>query len=234
MTPSSTKKENKENLFISLIFNVLLPVLTLSKLSLYLGALPALLMALSFPFVYAIFDFYKRRVMNPISILGFVSVLIKGLFALYKVDGFWFAVQEAAIPCFLGVFTIASAWLNKPLVHYFLYNDNIFNILLLETKLKENHSSTKFKTLIWQITMIFGFAFFLGGILNYFLAIRIIVSPAGTTQFNSELAQMTMLAYGVVVVPKMIITMFGIWWFIFKLKKFTGLKINEILKDPAT
>lgn len=230
-TPSPSKKENKENLFASLIFNVALPILILSKLSAPLGPMKALLLALAFPFFYAIYDFYKRRQANPISILGFVSTLIKGLFALYQVDGFWFALQEAAIPCFLGIFTILSAWFRKPLVHYFLYNENIFNISLLEAKLNENNSTQKFNTLIWQITMIFGFAFFLGGIINYFLAIHIIVSPAGTAQFNSELAKMTFLAYVVVVLPKMVISMFGIWWFIYKLKKFTGLKVNEILKE---
>ncbi len=193
----------------------------------------ALLLALAFPFFYAIYDFYKRRQANPISILGFASTLLKGLFAFYKLDGFWFALQEAAIPCFLGTFTILSAWFNKPLVNYFLYNENVFNLALLEEKLGLNNSLDKFKVLIWQITMIFGFAFFLGGILNYFLAINIIVSPAGTAEFNSQLAQMTFLAYLVVVLPKMVISLFGIWWFIFKLKKFTGLKVNEILKDPA-
>lgn len=223
----------KENLLVSLIFNVALPILILSKLSSHLGPMRALVLALAFPFFYAIFDFYKRRQANPISILGFVSTLIKGLFALYKVDGFWFAVQEAAIPCFLGAFTIVSAWVNKPLVNYFLYNENVFNLPLLESKLNETNSNDKFKILIWQITMIFGFAFFLGGILNYFLAINIIVSPAGTSEFNSQLAQMTLLAYLVVVLPKMVISLFGIWWFIFKLKKMTGLKVNEILKDPA-
>ena len=136
--------------------------------------------------------------------------------------------------CSLGTFTIVSAWLNKPLVNYFLYNENVFNIALLETKLGENNSFDKFKVLIWQLTMIFGFAFFLGGVLNYFLAINIIVSPAGTAEFNSQLAKMTVLAYLVVVLPKMVISLFGIWWFIFKLKKFTGLKVNEILKDTTT
>ena len=224
-------KNNKENLFASVVFNVAVPIAILSKLSVVLGPKGALLTALAFPFFYAIYDYAKRRQANPISILGFTSTLIKGLFALYKVDGFWFAVQEAAIPCFLGAFTLLSAWFNKPLINYFLYNENIFNIPLLEKKLTEKNSSSAFKVLIWQITIIFGCAFFLGGILNYFLAINIIVSPAGTPEFNSQLAKMTFLAYLVVLIPKMILSLFGVWWFIHKLKKFTGLNVNEILKE---
>jgi hypothetical protein len=224
-------KGNKENLFASLLFNVVLPIFILSKFSAVIGAKEALLTALAFPFFYAIYDYIKRKQANPISILGFVSTLIKGVFALYKVDGFWFAVQEAAIPCFLGLFTILSAWFQKPIIRYFLYNEDVFNIPLLDNKLKQTQSEKAFQVLIWQITMIFGCAFFLGGILNYFLAIRIIVSPAGTAEFNKELAQMTFYAYMVVLIPKLILSITGVWWFIHRLKKLTGLSVNEILKE---
>lgn len=228
------KQVPKENLFYSLIFNVALPILVLSKLSSHLGALNALLAALAFPLVYASYDFFKRRQANPISIIGFISILIKGLFALFKVDGFWFAVQEAAIPTFLGVFTIGSALINKPFVKYFIYNESIFNVPFLENVLIEKNAQSLFKKLIWQVTLVFGAAFFLGGILNYVLAIHIIVSPAATEAFNKELAQMTLWSYVVIVLPKFVITLFGLWWFISKLKKITGLNVGEILKDPKS
>lgn len=227
----NTKKDNKENILVSLLCNVVLPIFILSKLSNHLGPMRALVFALVFPLFYAVFDFYKRRQANPISILGFVSTLIKGLFAFYKVDGFWFAVQEAAIPCFLGAFTIFSAWAGKPLVNYFLYNENVFNVQLLEQKLDELNVADKFQSLIWQITIIFGSAFFLGGVLNYFLALNIIVSPAGTAEFNQELAKMTFLAYGVVVLPKMVLSLLGVWWFIYKLKKLTNLTVEQVLRN---
>lgn len=221
----------KENLWISLLFNVAIPILILSKMSSVLGALNALLAALFFPFAYALYDFYKRRQANPISILGFSSTLIKGLFAFYQVDGFWFAVQEAAIPTFLGVFTIGSVWIKRPLVNYFLYNESVFNVELLNEKLAQNHAEEQFKRLVWQVTLVFGFAFFLGGALNYILAIRIIVSRAGTEAFNQELAKMTMLSYVVIVLPKLLITVSGMWWFIHKLKKLTGLQLENILRN---
>lgn len=227
------KEPPKENLFYSLIFNVALPILILSKTSSILGALHALLLALVFPLVYAIFDFYKRRQANPISILGFTSVLIKGLFALFQVDGFWFAVQEAAIPTFLGIFTIVSALIDKPFVRYFVYNEAIFNTEYLEEVLGQKDAKDHFKKLIWQVTLVFGSAFFLGGVLNYILARHIIISPAGTEAFNHELAQMTVWSYVVIVLPKFLITMFGLWWFVSRLKKLTGLNLNQILKDQG-
>jgi len=140
-------------------------------------------------------------------------------------------VQEAAIPTFLGIFTIVSAAIGRPLVNYFIYNENVFNIEVLEAKLDEKNTRHKFQTLIWQITLIFGFAFFLGGVLNYILAVHIIVSPAGTAEFNKQLAEMTWRSYLVILLPKFLITLCGLWWFIYRLKEFTGLDINKILKE---
>ncbi|WP_338635720.1 VC0807 family protein [Spirobacillus cienkowskii] len=222
--------KTQENLWASIIFYVALPVLVLSKLNTSLGPLKTLLLALAIPLCYGIYDFSKRKQASPIAILGIVSIFIKGIFAFYKVDGFWFAVQEASIPTFLGVFTIVSAWIGKPFVNYFVYNENIFKIDLLENKLKENKAESQFKSLMWQVTMVFGFAFFLSGLLNYILAIQIIVSPAGTESFNKELAEMTWKSYIVIALPKFLISIFGLWWFIFNLKKLTGLKASEILK----
>lgn len=228
--PPSNIKKPKENLWASIIFYVLIPVLVLSKLNSTLGPLKTLLLALSFPLVFGIYDFAKRKQASPIAILGITSVLIKGIFAFYKVDGFWFAIQEAAIPTFLGVFTIVSAWIGKPFVNYFIYNENIFKIDLLESKLRQNNAERQFKILMWQVTMVFGFAFFLGGVLNYILAINIIISPAGTEAFNKELAEMTWKSYIVIALPKFVISIFGLWWFISQLKKLTGLNAAEILK----
>lgn len=227
--PSPSPKV-KENLWVSIIFYVVIPVLILNKLNNTLDPLKTLLLALIFPLGYGVYDFMKRKQASPIAVLGIVSILIKGLFAFYKLDGFWFAVQEAAIPTFLGIFTIASAWLGKPFVNYLIYNENIFKTDLLEQKLTENKAQKEFKALIWQITMVFGGAFFLGGILNYILAINIIVSPAQTEAFNKELAEMTWKGHFVVAIPKLVISMLGIWWFVHRLKKLTGLKAGEILK----
>ncbi|MBX9704443.1 MAG: hypothetical protein K2X39_09850 [Silvanigrellaceae bacterium] len=226
------EKVPRENIFVSLLFNVLIPIFILSKLSGVeaLGPLRALFVALAFPFVYAVYDFYRRKQTNVISILGIVSISVKGVFALYKLDGFWFALQEAAIPTLLGLATVLSCWLGKPLVNYFIYNDFIFNISLLDEKIKQLKAQKAFKKLIWQFTLILGASFLLGGISNYFLAIHIIVSPAGTEAFNHEFSKMTAISHFVILIPKLFITMGGLWWFIYKLKKITGLSTTEMLK----
>jgi hypothetical protein len=100
ITPDLKKKNDKENPLINLLFNIVLPALILSKLSseTRLGPFWGFIVALSIPLLYGIYDFAKRSKTNLISVLGFISILLTGGLGLLKVDGFWFAVKEAAIP----------------------------------------------------------------------------------------------------------------------------------------
>jgi len=226
MTQKNLRK--RENLFLVVLFNIAIPILILSKLSSILGPTSALLIAIAFPLSYAVYDFVVRKQVNPLSVIGFFSMLLKGSFALFKLDGVLFALQEAALPAFVGIYALISLRFKKPLINYFVYNDNIFNIDLLEQKLNENQELHSFFRIIKQLTWLFGITFLLGGVLNYFLAYNIIISPAGTSAFNQELARMIFLSYIIVITPKLIITGFGLWWLVRNLKKLTGLPIKEI------
>lgn len=232
MIPSPPRDPPKrpERFWASLVFGVLAPILVLSKLSPVLGPSRALVLALAFPVVYTLVDFAWRRTVSLLSSLGFCSTLLKGAFAFFQLDNFWFAVQEAALPVFLGLVTIGSAYLGRPLVSYFLFNGAIFNQVLLQEKLLEHNAQDSFRRLIWQMTVVFGFVFFAGGFLSYLLARHILRSPAGTVEFNVQLARMVMMSYGVVVLPKMLASLGGIVWFISRLKKLTGLGVQDILK----
>jgi len=65
----------------------------------YLGTVLGLVIALSFPVAYAIYDYNKTRTLNFISLLGFFSTLLTGGIALFELDVEWLAIKEAAIPC---------------------------------------------------------------------------------------------------------------------------------------
>ncbi len=67
--------------------------------------------------------------------------------------------------------------------------------------------------------------------MNFILAKKIITSPAGSAEFNLELAKMTGLSYGVIAVPKLILTIMGLWWFVHQLKKLTGLALEELFHE---
>ena len=103
----------KENPFLNLGFNIILPVIILNKGQNFISSESApvyvLLLALSFPFVYGLTDFVRIKKINAVSVIGLVSIALTGGLALMELEGIYFAIKEAAIPlvlafCGMGVY----------------------------------------------------------------------------------------------------------------------------------
>jgi hypothetical protein len=95
----------RENLLLSMAFNIVIPLLVLTKLSSEdrLGPVMALIVGLAFPLCYGIWDLLKRKQVNFVSILGLISVGLSGTFGLMELDPLWLAVKEASIPLGIGL-----------------------------------------------------------------------------------------------------------------------------------
>jgi hypothetical protein len=65
--------------------------------------------------------------------------------------------------------------------------------------------------------------------MNYLLAKWIVVSPAGTTKFNEQLGEMTMLSYPVIAIPSMVMLGAIMFYVVKSVMKLTGLKFDQIL-----
>ena len=128
----STQEMKQENSWMNLIFNIILPVLILNKLTKYLGPLNALLLALAFPLCYGIYDLIKRKKVNAFSALGLINVSVTGGLALLGIHGFWFAVKEAAFPTLVGLFVFGSAFSKKPFIESIFLNPGVMKVDLLE------------------------------------------------------------------------------------------------------
>ena len=123
-------KTKPENLLLNLVCNVALPTAIMSWASgpKALGPKWGLLVALIFPLGYGLHDFIQRRRFNFISAIGFVSILITGGFGLYKLNGFWFAVKDGALPALIGLAVLASMRAKEPLVRELLYNPQVVDV----------------------------------------------------------------------------------------------------------
>ncbi len=90
---------------MDLIVSIVLPSVILMKFSGedQLGPSGALVLALSFPIAWGLYDLFKNGVKNYVAILGVVSVLLTGSIGLLKLDAQWLAVKEAAIPLCIGI-----------------------------------------------------------------------------------------------------------------------------------
>ena len=234
-SPNPSTSPKRENLFLNIIFNVILPTMILSWASgdEWFGPTWGLVVALLFPTSYGIMDFVKRRKYNFISIIGFTSVLITGGFALMEMNAFWFAVKEAAIPAIIGISVLLSMQTKMPLVKEFLYNPQIMNVERIATALDERQTHSSFTSLLRGASRLLAGSFFISSVLNYFLARYLLVSPPGSEAFNGDLAKMQLWSWPVIVVPSMAMMMFALWRFIKGLQTATGLKLEELLNEEA-
>jgi hypothetical protein len=232
--PVSTPPPKQENLLLNLVFNIVLPALVLSKLSTpeRLGPVYSLVIALSFPLAYGVWDYVARRHANFISVIGFVSVLLTGGLALSKMDGMWFAVKEAAIPTVIGLAVLLSLKTKTPLVRTMLYNPQVIDVEKVDAALEERGNRTGFDRLLLTSSYLLTLSFLLSAVLNFALARYLLKSPSGTPAFNAELARMQVLSWPVIVVPTMVMTIFALLRLLKGLKRLTGLTMDQIFRSP--
>jgi hypothetical protein len=226
--PLQDKKADKENVWLNLILNLVLPTIILVKMSDEARLGPVV--ALAFPVCYGIYDLLTRRKVNFVSVLGLVSLLLTGVIGLIEISTRWLAVKEAAIPFIIGVAVLFSLKTRYPLVKTLLYNDKIIKVDVVEQHLYDRKAGTAFEKLLQNATRMLASSFFLSSLLNYILARVLVVSESGTPQFNQELGKMMMYSYPVIVVPSMIVMVVALWYLLHGIKKLTGMDLEEIFK----
>ena len=235
----ASQKPKQENTFLNLGFNLVLPILFLSKGKGWFGPqiakvfpnvdLGVLLIAMAFPIAYFVYDYIQRRKINWLSILGLVSVLLTGGIGVLSIPTKWFAVKEAAIPALLGIAILASLAFRKPLIEALLFNPELMEVEKVRERLRERSNELGFRRLLIQCTCLVALSFFVSALLNYFLARGMVVSPSGTDAFNQEVARMMKYSIFVITVPAMVIMGLAFYRLIAGLRKLTGYRLEEIL-----
>ncbi len=244
MTSPKTPSPNQDaqgasSILIDLVFNLALPVLILEKLSHRMGEngpLWALILALSFPLGFGLYDYVKKKKRNWAAVLGFVNTLFTGAFALFGLTRNWYIVKELLIPLILGIYVLLSTKSQKPLVEQLVYNDKVLNTSLIEERLK---SIGRFSDLTQHLrlsTLLFAASFFLSALLNFLVANKVFTdieyfwnASERAAIRNLQIAEMTKLGYVIIALPCMVITMVIVWYLLYGVTKLTGLTMNEIM-----
>ena len=228
-----------ENPLVSLTFNIVLPVMILnysSRLFPDLNPIISLCVALSFPVSYGLMDYFKHnKNKNVLSIAGTVNILLTGGFALFTLEGIWFAVKEAAIPFLIGLWVLFSSFTKKSLMKWVVDKSSIFRAeaiaVQLDSQLKKNH----YEALLKKATLYLSCCFFFSAFLNFVLAMRIFKNDgllSGAAQqnlLNEQIADMTWISFLVIGLPLTVVSGGTLWWFVSRLKKLTELSLEQIL-----
>lgn len=231
-TSPVSQPTKQENLFLNLICNIAIPTVVLIKLSKdeWLGPIWGLVVALAFPVGYFIYDLIVRRKANILSVLGFVSVLLSGMFGLLKMNATWFAVKEATVPLVIGVFVLVTARSKNSLIRELLVNPQVVDVERVNSALDQRNQQPAFEQLLRRASVWIAGSFLVSAILNYALARYILRSPPATPEFNAELGKMNALSWPVIVVPSMLLMMFVFWQLVKGLAAVTGLSSDEIFR----
>ncbi|MFO7869539.1 MAG: VC0807 family protein [Bacteroidales bacterium] len=224
-------QKKRENVFLSLLFNIAAPVLIMTKLSsnTALGPVYGLVVALAFPIVYALYDFITRSNVNIISILGFTSILLTGVFGLFELSPMWIAVKEASVPLIIGLIVLFTIGTEKNLVTKILFNEDIMDLSKVHKALDENQKNDEFKQLVVKSSYWVAASFFLSSVLNFVLARIVLTSPPGTTAYVEELGRMNALSFPVIALPSTAILIFVLFNIFKHIKRLTGYSIEDIM-----
>ena len=223
----------RENIWLNIGFNVIIPSVLMSQGEQWFGLEPAplLIVALAFPLCYGIYDFATRGKYNFFSMLGFVSILISGGVGLLELDKDWIAIKEAAIPALFAIAILLSLKTSFPLVRTFLYSPELFDVPKVEAALIEKNHQSQFERLMTQCTLYLAGSFLMSAVLNYFLAKYFIRSETGSPKFVQEMGAMTFWSYPIIMVPSMIVMIFALNQLINGIQKYTDFDLDDILID---
>ena len=249
-------KQKPENPFFNIAFNILIPVVILNKGHLWFSKnadIVALLLALAFPLAYGLFDLFKNKRKNLISVLGALNVCFTGGFALFHLSGIWFAIKEALFPLLIGMFVLISAYTKKNFFESLMRHCPL-NWHLIEEKTQSSKGTLK--ALFKKATIWFSLSFFVSAILNFILAMFIFsdsadINPTGSvkgaadevfsfyredkdqeissqTNINKKIADMTWMGFLVIGLPLTLFSAFIFWRFLKGLCQLTNLSIEQI------
>ena len=189
--------------------------------------------ALIFPVAYFIYDFFKRKNVNIISILGFINVLLTGGIGIFGerfgLSKNWFIIKEGALPSFIGLGLIILRKLRKNSFNKILLNDMIFDNHKIKSSIKYEEQN-KFESIVHRAGSHFIVGLFMSSFIQFILASLIVTSDPGESSFNEQVATMTWVSFFAVFVITMSVVGKGYLGLISGVEKITGLKKEDFLK----
>ncbi|ACA85166.1 VC0807 family protein [Shewanella woodyi] len=229
----SSTSTHKPRPMVDLLVSIVIPAFILMKLSGddQLGASGGLMLALSFPLGWGIFELIKYRKFNFIALLGLANVMLTGGIGLLELDLKWLAIKEAAIPAAIGIAVLISTFTSKPLIKALVFNPAVMDVDKIMKRLQQNNCMAAFEQRLMTATYLVAGSFAFSATMNYVLAKWLVTSPTGTPEFNAELGELTLYSYLMIALPSMVMMM-GIFYYLWRtIRDLTGLKLEEVLAN---
>lgn len=215
---------------LNAIVNIVIPIailLTLSDAD-RLGPIPALLVAIGIPATWGVYGLVRSRKVNAQSILGVVSVLLTGIIAIFRLDTALFPIKEAIIPLAFAIILVTSNRTGFPIVK--LLVDMVVRKEKVERDIRERGAEPAYRAHIERCGVLWAGIMALSGIMKFTLSSFIVTAPAGTPQFNHQLATYELAQMPTSMVVTMVLILSLIWYIGKGAARITDSTPSEVLR----
>jgi len=230
---SDSSPPSQREAVAELVVNVAFPSVVLLWLSSddRLGPLWALLLALTPPLLWGIGSMIKAGRPSGVAVIAFASVLLTGGVGLFELDPSWIAIKEGLVPTLFGVATLLSAPTSYAVIPTLMAR--LFDADAIDAALPSDAARAAWEAANRRATVLVGVLFLVSAIGSWALARFVVVSDAGTEDFNNELGWMTMLSVPALMIPMTL----GMAWVlsrvITQLEQLTGRDYEDFLLGQA-
>jgi hypothetical protein len=225
------------NPLLDILLTVVLPSMVLDHLSdpNRLGPLWALIVSLLFPVAFAAWCWWKKAGWDVISILGFVTILLSGGLGLLKLDAFWFAIKESAMPLALGAAFPLSFLFGKPLINALLMQPHLINQRALNEALAVPGRRASFQRALLRGSWGIGLATIGSSVGNFFLALHLLggKEPGGEA-FVKGIGTLNWASLLVIGLPLCAVLLIVFVWLIREMQRITGLDRADLMNPGRT
>jgi hypothetical protein len=132
------------------------------------------------------------------------------------------------VPLIICLAVLISMKTPYPLVKKLLYNEDLMNMDLINSRLSEKDNTKEVDRMLVRASYMVAASFLVSTVLNFGLAKYLIHSPSGTPEFAEEMARMTALSYPVIALPSTIVLVFALFYVYNRLSKLTGLEFEQL------
>lgn len=236
---------------LNIALSVLAPVLILSKCSAegegfwQIGTTPALVIALSLPLGYGLYNFWETRKPDALNLLGLLGVIFTAVVTVYATTGegtsirpdtpWWFAAKEAFIPLLMATAVLITAKSKGALLRVFIYTDALFDTIRIEKKCEELDKQAEYQQCLWRASLMTSASLIFSSVANFILALYFllpVLKQPATDQalaYNYAIGDLTWAGYAVISLP-LLATMVGVMVYLIKtLGQITGLKRDKLM-----
>lgn len=188
---------------LNALINIVSPIAVLLTLSSEdrLGPLPALILAIGIPATYGVYGLFRTRKVNSQSLLGVIAV--------FELNIVLFPIKEAVIPIGFAIILVISNRTSFPIVKM------LFDMVLRKDRVEQSihgpESKAAYRAHIERCGVFWAGIMVLSGVMKFALSSLLISAPAGSEQFNTQLATYELVQIPTSMMVTMVLILSLIW-----------------------